>query len=128
MNNILKNMLNRRRFIKGMSALGLTALVTPLMSCGGGSGAQSSSGSGGIDTTVYPFQVYRFQTRGTHVCSACRNHARYKVFLDAATADQNRAHGGCNCRIVVQPITAAYWQSIAPYEQAGAIELRQIYG
>jgi hypothetical protein len=124
MNKLLRELLSRRRFIEGMTALGLSALVTPLLSCGSDPGAESSSGS---DSTTFPFQVYRFQTRGTEVCAACRNHARYKVFLDAATADQKRAHGGCNCRIVTQPITAEYWQMVAPYEQGGVIELRQIY-
>ncbi len=127
MHKLVHRILSRRGFIEGMAALGLSAFVLPLISCGGGSGSQSGSGAGGVGSTTSPYQVYRFQTRGTHVCTACRKHAHYKVFLDAETADRNRAHGGCNCRIVTQPITAEYWAMLAPYEQGGAIELRQIY-
>jgi len=115
-----RHSLKRRKFIKGMTTLGIVAAVAPLYSC-------ASGGSGGDDTKTQT--VYRFQTRKkTTTCTACRNHQHYKVFLSEAAAAQNRAHPGCKCRIVEQQVTEAYASDISAYEKNGVIDLRQVSG
>lgn len=123
-NRMLRNVLSRRALLKGMAAIGFATAGAPLVSCGPAPG----EGDGSNDTETSPDVVYRFQTPRTTVCSACKTHARYKVFTDEASAREHRAHKGCNCRIVTQRITPEYWDTIASYERNGVIDLREIYG
>jgi len=52
--------------------------------------------------------AYRLSTGGaTRACGACRAHAANKYFMSASDADSLRAHPGCNCRVLKQPITSA---------------------
>jgi len=117
--------IRRRKFLEGLAAAGVVAAVAPLVSCGGDDihslPEASQTGSGSTVT------VYRFQTLKSDRCNACRNHQHYKVYLDPSVADLNRAHSGCNCRIVAQQVTQAYYDSIAPYVIGGAVDLRAVY-
>ncbi len=115
-NEIPDKMIKRRKFIEGMTALGVATTVVPLSSCG-----QETSAD--VQTTVY-----RFQTRKARTCNACKKHQHYKVFLSQEAANQNRAHPGCNCRIVEQQISEEYSTSITPSEQNGVIDLRSVFG
>lgn len=72
--------------------------------------------------------VYRFQTRKARTCKACKNHSRYKVFMTHDAADQNRAHPGCNCRIVEQMVTKTYLGTLTPHATSGVVELRSAFG
>lgn len=47
-------------------------------------------------------KVYRFRTRNTVSCRACRLHHRYMVFRTRKIARKNRAHPGCDCPIEPQ--------------------------
>ena len=47
-------------------------------------------------------KVFRFSTRNTVSCRACRQHHRYMVFRTRKIARQNRAHPGCDCPITPQ--------------------------
>ena len=113
-------MLKRRAFIEWITRLGVVTALAPLFSCS--SGGQESSAE------PEPPTVYRFQTKNARVCNACKMHQHYKVFLNETSADQNRAHPGCNCRIVTQEITQAYSDAITPFEQNGVIDLRHLSG
>lgn len=110
-------MLRRRRFIKGLTTASVLAATAPLFSCA------DSGGSDGSDTIT----VYRFQTRTTQTCNACRNHQHYKVFADEDVANRTRAHAGCNCRIVPQEVTGDYWDTIAAFERDGVVDLRAVF-
>lgn len=116
-------MLKRRKFIEGITALGVVAMAGPLASCGQEEVQISEAVSQGDNNTVY-----RLQTRKTRSSNACRKHQRYKVFLDHAAADNNRAHPGCNCRIVTQQVTEEYLTEITPFALDGVIELRYVFG
>jgi hypothetical protein len=52
---------------------------------------------------------YRLSTHGRHACSACKAHAGNRWYRTAAAADTDRAHLGCNCAIVTQPIPNAIY-------------------
>lgn len=122
--NVVKK-IRRREFLEGLAAAGVVVAAVPLVSCGGDDihslpeASRVDSGSG--------VTVYRFQTLKSDRCNACRNHQHYKVFLDPSVADLNRAHSGCNCRIVAQQVTQAYYDTIAPYVIGGAVDLRAVY-
>lgn len=47
-------------------------------------------------------KVFRFSTRNTVSCRACRLHHRYMVFRSRKIARMHRAHPGCDCPIVPQ--------------------------
>jgi len=47
-------------------------------------------------------KVFRFRTRDTVSCRACKKHHRYMVFRSRKIARQNRAHPGCDCPIEPQ--------------------------
>ncbi|MBY0275636.1 twin-arginine translocation signal domain-containing protein [Candidatus Binatia bacterium] len=47
-------------------------------------------------------KLYRFRTRNTVSCRACRLHHRYMVFRTRKIARKNRAHPGCDCPIEPQ--------------------------
>lgn len=110
----------RRSFLKGLTAVGFITATGSLFGCGDDAPLVQSQG----DTVT----VHRFQTRSSRTCNACKNHQHYKVFIDEATADLNRAHPGCNCRIVTQTMSIEYWQELVPFVQDGAVDLRAIFG
>jgi hypothetical protein len=112
--------LRRRKFLGGLTAAALVAATAPLLSCGSKNGQPVPMGGATVT-------VYRFQTLKSDSCNACSKHQHYKVFLDAATADANRAHNGCNCRVVAQQMPSSSYDSIASYALGGVIDLRAIY-
>lgn len=131
----IKHWLKRRTVLKGMAAVGAVSLAAPLVACGDRT-VPPPAGSddvapevGGTDEPPPPqlVTVFRFQTRKGNTCAACRNHQHYKVFVDEATADQTRAHPGCNCAIVAQRMPQDYWEAIADYAIDGAVDLRAVY-
>ena len=101
--------------------MGVVAAVAPLTSC---ESSRIGSGANAVNTHT----VYRFQTRKARTCNACNNHSRYKIFMTAQAADQNRAHPGCNCKIVEQTITQTYMDKITLHEKNGVVELRTAFG
>ncbi len=111
-------MIKRREFIEGMAVLGVVSTVVPLSSCA----QETEAVDDGPQTTVYRFQASKGRT-----CKACQNHKRYKVFLSEEAADQNRAHPGCNCRIVTQTVTEEYSNEITPHQQSGVIDIRKVF-
>ena len=54
--------------------------------------------------------VYRLSTHGTHGCDACKGHGANQYYRLPIYADQDRAHGGCNCRIVTQRVSNGLFQ------------------
>ena len=48
--------------------------------------------------------IYHTSTRKRKSCHACKKHAANKIFSSNKSADINRAHIGCNCRIVKEEI------------------------
>jgi hypothetical protein len=84
--------LSRRQFLtRGFALAGAAGVaVTPLATF-----AASDDSSGGRVKTWYALETTR-----DDIDRACRNHAANKLFADPATADLNRAHAGCNCRVV----------------------------
>jgi len=61
-----------------------------------------------------PF-VYHLSRRRKS-CNACRNHAMNRIYPSVQNADKDRAHTGCNCRIVAEQIgwqdyVKAFWHS-----------------
>ena len=114
-------MLKRRKFLEGMTVAGVVAVTAPLMSCSQGEQEKDA------ETQNQTVTVYRFQARKARKCNACQKHQHYKVFLDAVVAGQNRAHPGCNCRIVAQQMSLEYWDTISPFVLNGVIDLRAIF-
>lgn len=49
-------------------------------------------------------RVFRLSTHGQRTCHACRAHGANRFYLTPQAADEDRAHPGCNCRIVSQPL------------------------
>ncbi len=52
--------------------------------------------------------IYHTSTRRRRSCNACKSHAVNKIYSSRQAADENRAHFGCNCRIVEEKIG---WQN-----------------
>ncbi len=48
--------------------------------------------------------IYHTSTRRRKSCSACRGHAVNRIYSSRQAADVDRAHLGCNCRIVEEKI------------------------
>ena len=70
--------------------------------------------------------VYRLSSRNSHACKACRIHHRFMVFLTHALANANRAHRGCNCRIVPQKINRRAGLKLFPKGSPGVADLRKV--
>lgn len=47
-------------------------------------------------------KIFRFRTRDTVACRACKKHHRYAAFRTKKVARRNRAHPGCDCPIEPQ--------------------------
>lgn len=48
--------------------------------------------------------AYRLSSRGCRACTACKAHAANRYYRTQEAADADRAHAGCNCKIVSQRI------------------------
>ncbi len=70
--------------------------------------------------------VYRLRTRRTRACHACKLHHRYTVFRTRSIADRNRAHPGCNCPIVVQPLPKHIVRRLFPLGSNGVAHLPRL--
>lgn len=60
--------------------------------------------------------IYHTSTRKRKACSACKNHALNRIYTSRQMTDDDRAHPGCDCRIVVEQIgwqdyAKAFWHS-----------------
>ncbi len=59
--------------------------------------------------------VYRLDPgdcAGCQTCNACRGHAANKLFVSFAAADGGRAHPGCDCKVVEEPMAEATWLAL----------------
>src|SRR5262245_18736580 len=99
----------RRGFLKGIAAVG-TAAALPL-----GWADQAEAGK-----KKQGRLVFRLQSRKTVSCKACKFHHRFLIFLSRATADQHRAHPGCNCPIVQQRLPRDEFRML--FVKTGALE------
>ena len=51
--------------------------------------------------------AYRLSTRNQRApCKACKAHAAHRYFASAEAAAAGRAHAGCACAVVTNPVTA----------------------
>jgi len=87
--------ITRKTFLKILGWIGLAGPFLLTSACGGGSGGDA--GGGGAESQKV--EAFKLSTRGRHSCTACRNHAKYKLFETTTAADGNRAHSGCDCVI-----------------------------
>jgi len=60
--------------------------------------------------------VYHISSRKHRSCNACKGHAVNRIYSSMQKADNDRAHPGCNCRIVAEQIgwrdyVKAFWSS-----------------
>jgi len=63
--------------------------------------------------------IYHTSTRKRRSCGACKSHALNRMYFSRPAADGDRAHPGCNCRIVEERIgwqnyVKAFWPSTWP--------------
>lgn len=114
----------RRNALKGLAAAAITTTATAL-----GAGPAYADLRKPRRDTVDIWQdtilVYRLQARGTKSCRACKVHHRYLVFLSRQLADINRAHPGCNCPIVQQPIKESVFLKLFPEGTDGVAKLQR---
>jgi hypothetical protein len=61
--------------------------------------------------------AFRLSTRGQDACNACKAHAAHRYYETKADADADRAHKGCNCKIVEHKLDPAV---LASYFGAGS--------
>ncbi|MGE3499336.1 MAG: hypothetical protein AB7N53_15730 [Candidatus Binatia bacterium] len=88
--------LRRRQFLRltAVSA-GATLASLAVSACGG-------------DSKKTPSRVtaFRLSTHGERTCGACKAHGANRFYRTREAADADRAHLGCNCKIVTHPISA----------------------
>jgi len=89
---------SRRHFLAHL--LGVTAL---------GAGAALGGAAGAAPLSPVPrlrrrVLVYRLSTHRRRTCGACKAHGANRFYKTWAAADAGRAHLGCNCSIVTQPL------------------------
>jgi hypothetical protein len=94
----IEGSITRKTFLKILGWIGLAGPFLLTSACSGGSGGDA----GGSGADAQEVEVFKLSTRGRHACTACRNHAKYKLFETRTAADGNRAHPGCNC--LIKPI------------------------
>src|SRR4051794_8166751 len=82
--NTMLALLTRRKFVVRMGAA-LGALSFPALGRARGQATQ---------------YVWKLRPAGHTTCRACVNHDAHKLFAYRKAANGNRAHVGCNCRIV----------------------------
>jgi hypothetical protein len=92
---------DRRRFLQGIGVLGAATLV---------GGALPSEAALASTAAKKQRTVYRLSTHGTHACNACKGHGANRYYRLSVFADEDRAHGGCNCPIVTQSIGNGLYQ------------------
>jgi hypothetical protein len=90
----------RRDFLR-LSAVGLGATST-LVLPGVRAGAEPAT-PGRLRT------AFRLSTHGRRTCHACKSHAANRFYRTFQAADTFRAHLGCNCGIVTQPLLAGIY-------------------
>ena len=89
---------NRRHFLTQL--LGVTALGAGT-ALGGAAGAASL---GHVPLLRRWVLVSRLSTHRRRTCGACKAHGANRFYKTWAAADAGRAHLGCNCSIVTQPL------------------------
>jgi hypothetical protein len=95
--------ISRRGFLAGLGALGLVAVAGGVVLARSGDDAdrlQAKSLPAGIQIGL----VYRLSTRGSRACTACKRHGANRFYRLKGLADADRAHPGCNCRILPQRV------------------------
>jgi hypothetical protein len=104
----------RRAVLRSFAALGAAAAATlvPLEAEARHGKSKKRKGHRRPRATVL---VFRFQTRNTQACNACRTHRRYKVFKTHAAADGHRAHKGCHCPISLQEVSHREFRRLFPH-------------
>ncbi len=90
---------DRRRFLKGVGALGAATVVGGVL-----------PSRAAVAAATKKKTVYRLSTHGTDACNACKGHGANRYYRLPIYADQDRAHGGCNCRIVTQRVSNGLFQ------------------
>ncbi len=89
---------DRRRFLRGVGTVGVgTALAGSFPRLASAAAREQRSKK---------VMIYRLSTRGMDVCQACKGTGAHKYFR---TRHVLRAHRGCNCRILTQPISQKRW-------------------
>jgi len=102
-----ENASSRRSFLKGLAVVG-TTVAAPL-----GLVDQAEAAEKGVP-------VFRLRSRKTVSCRACKIHHRFFIFATRASADQHRAHPGCDCPIVLQKLSKGKFKSL--FVKTGALE------
>ena len=87
--------LGRRQFLR-LSAVATGVSVTSLV--------LSACGGDHSNTTTMTVSAFRLSTRGERTCGACKAHGANRFYRTREAADGDRAHQGCNCKIVTHPI------------------------
>lgn len=65
--------------------------------------------------------IYHTSTRKRRSCGACKGHAVNRIYSSRQAADTDRAHPGCNCRIVEERIVwQDYLRAFWPNSRGGA--------
>src|SRR5262245_14513805 len=88
--------LGRRQFLR-LSAVGAGASVAGAL--------VSGCGSDSSPPPTATASAFRLSTHGERTCGACKAHGANRFYRTREAADGNRAHAGCNCRIVTHPIS-----------------------
>ena len=111
---------SRRKFLRSAAGATYVGVIAGTVGLGRSALAQGDSTE----------MVFRLSTRNTRTCSACRNHARYKVFETGFLADTNRAHPGCNCPVTDQRIDRSLLERLqaTPTGLAGVWDRRKLDG
>ncbi len=69
-----------------------------------------SAAAGAESLTIY--RLDPGDCTGCQTCNACRGHAANKLFVSFAAADGGRAHPGCDCEVVEEPMAEATWLAL----------------
>lgn len=65
--------------------------------------------------------IYHTSTRKRRSCGACKSHAFNRIYSSRPAADGDRAHPGCNCRIVEEKVSwQDYVRAFWPGSRGGA--------
>src|SRR5262245_46715393 len=102
-------------FLRLAGALGAGLLGGGLSGCFEGKGKVRHHDSLDLDGRI---TAYKFSTRKTQACKACRNHAANKIYRDFADIVTHRPHAGCSCKIKTLRLTA---EEYADYFSGGPI-------
>ena len=110
--------LGRRQFLR-LSAVGAGASVASAL----------VSGCGDCDTAAptetATVSTFRLSTHGERTCGACKAHGANRFYRTREAADGDRAHPGCNCRIVTHPISTEsaneYFRNGDVFDKRGSV-------